>query len=519
MALDRARLFQTLDALKTSRELLGDDPSHDLSGLSALQRIARQLRDHAASNGMSDLAELADEVQIAVPERLESSIELLLNEIRRELFRPVPSDGGVLVVSERPFERSQLAQLLSPLTDRVVESDGPGAAWSVLQRESVAAVVLDLPDVSDEGRVLLARIQSDPTLARMPVVVVSGRHTPQLRGEVLALGAWEFFTRPLPDRRLLAALATLMGLDDRMMLELDSDPRSGLPTVQSLKKVARRLQHEAEVSRRTYCVVLARILNVEALHRSHGDAAVAKLVRGVSDAFTQRLAAIPRTMESPAAAFSFQPDVLALLMPGCDAVTATGHLQAVLDQLAKVRLPAGSRDSITPVVAVGGVEILGMSFDRSIASAQRMLDLAEHAGAQAPVITPLSVAAPPRHRVLVVEDDHTVGDIVVRTLERAGLDAVLREDGLTALAIAQDMRFDLIISDIVMPFMDGLRLVENLREIPRYKRTPILFLTSLTSERHEIQGYEMGADAYITKPFNPRILAARVKSLLARNAG
>ncbi|MCB9676721.1 MAG: response regulator [Alphaproteobacteria bacterium] len=508
MSLDRATLAIALDALKSSRELFENE---DPQGLAALQRIARSVRDHAASQGMTDLAELAEEVQVASTRELDASVELLLNELRRELFKPQRQPGAVLVVAADPAERSTLARALAGLADRLYESDAAQHAWAVLQKEPVAGIVLDLSGDTEEGRVLIGRVRADPTLKYAPLVVLCNRGSSQLRAECLALGASEFFVKPCSDAHLAACLATLMGHDDRMLLELGTDPATGLPPAQALKKAARKLQHEAEVTRSTFVVALARITGLDALTRERGEAAATRVVRTVAETFVHGL---PK-----AHVFTWQAQEMAILMPATKADPATRLLQDVLAHVAALRVPVQKGDPITPTVAVGGVEVLGMPFDRSIASAQRMLDLAEQAGAGMPVVTPLASAAPPRHRVLVVEDDHTVGEIVVRTLQRAGLDAVLREDGLTALELAKDLRFDMVITDIVMPFMDGYRLVENLRDIPRYKRTPILVLTSLTSERHVVQGFETGADAYITKPFNPRILAARVKSLLARNTG
>ncbi|MCP4044027.1 MAG: response regulator transcription factor, partial [Gammaproteobacteria bacterium] len=115
--------------------------------------------------------------------------------------------------------------------------------------------------------------------------------------------------------------------------------------------------------------------------------------------------------------------------------------------------------------------------------------------------------------VLIVDDDDHIRDVVRFALEKEGF--VVREagDGAEALSCFQAQGADLVILDIKMPGMDGLEVCQSLR---RETVVPILFLSSKDEEVDRIIGLEMGGDDYVTKPFSPRELVARVKAVLRR---
>jgi two-component system response regulator ResD len=116
-------------------------------------------------------------------------------------------------------------------------------------------------------------------------------------------------------------------------------------------------------------------------------------------------------------------------------------------------------------------------------------------------------------RVLVVDDDATVAEIVTRYLEREGyiVDAV--PDGLEALAHAESDPPNIVVLDLMLPGVDGLSVCRRLRE---RGPVPIIMLTAKGDEDDRVRGLELGADDYLTKPFSPKELTARVKSVLRR---
>jgi DNA-binding response OmpR family regulator len=121
-------------------------------------------------------------------------------------------------------------------------------------------------------------------------------------------------------------------------------------------------------------------------------------------------------------------------------------------------------------------------------------------------------------RILVVEDEKDIGDLVLRYLQKEGYTAYRIGDGRTALARAEAELPDLIILDLMLPGMDGLEVARRLRQNDRTMLLPIIMMTARGEESDKLIGLEIGADDYIAKPFSLKELVARVKSLLRRVA-
>jgi DNA-binding response OmpR family regulator len=119
-------------------------------------------------------------------------------------------------------------------------------------------------------------------------------------------------------------------------------------------------------------------------------------------------------------------------------------------------------------------------------------------------------------RVLVVDDEPTVQDVVRRYLERDGFKVQVASDGPQAMALFGRERPDLIVLDIMLPGMDGL---EVCRQVRAAGATPIILLSARGHETDRVVGLELGADDYVVKPFSARELVARVKSVLRRSQG
>ncbi len=116
-------------------------------------------------------------------------------------------------------------------------------------------------------------------------------------------------------------------------------------------------------------------------------------------------------------------------------------------------------------------------------------------------------------RVLVIDDEHMVRDVVAAYLERDGLDVVRVSDGDEALAVLARDHIDLVVLDVMLPGTDGLSILRTLRSSGD---TPVILLTARADELDRVHGLQLGADDYVTKPFSPRELAARVQSVLRR---
>jgi DNA-binding response OmpR family regulator len=119
-------------------------------------------------------------------------------------------------------------------------------------------------------------------------------------------------------------------------------------------------------------------------------------------------------------------------------------------------------------------------------------------------------------RVLVVEDDPDIAGLIVHYLQRAGHEVDTVASGTAALKRVKDAAPDLVVLDLMLPGMDGLLVCQTLRNDPATAAIPIIMLTARGEESERITGLELGADDYVTKPFSPRELTARVGALLRR---
>ncbi len=122
---------------------------------------------------------------------------------------------------------------------------------------------------------------------------------------------------------------------------------------------------------------------------------------------------------------------------------------------------------------------------------------------------------PTKPKILLCEDDTNLGMVLKNYLELNDYDVILERDGRLGLAAFQREKFDICLLDVMMPNMDGFTLAEEIRDIN--PDVPLFFLSAKTMKDDIIQGYKLGADDYITKPFDSEVLLMKIKAILKRN--
>jgi DNA-binding response OmpR family regulator len=120
-----------------------------------------------------------------------------------------------------------------------------------------------------------------------------------------------------------------------------------------------------------------------------------------------------------------------------------------------------------------------------------------------------------RYKVLLCEDDSNLGLVLKNYLELDEYDVTLERDGRLGLAAFQREKFDLCLLDVMMPHVDGFTLAEEIRDID--PDVPLFFLSAKTLKEDIIHGYKLGADDYITKPFDSEVLMLKIKAIIKRN--
>ena len=121
----------------------------------------------------------------------------------------------------------------------------------------------------------------------------------------------------------------------------------------------------------------------------------------------------------------------------------------------------------------------------------------------------------PKHKILLCEDDPNLGLVLKNFLELNDFDVILERDGRLGLAAFQREKFELCLLDVMMPKMDGFMLAEEIRNTN--PDVPLFFLSAKSMKEDQIKGYKLGADDYITKPFDSELLLFKIKAILKRN--
>jgi DNA-binding response OmpR family regulator len=117
-------------------------------------------------------------------------------------------------------------------------------------------------------------------------------------------------------------------------------------------------------------------------------------------------------------------------------------------------------------------------------------------------------------KILIVDDEPLIRDALAFKLTKDGYDVETAEDGEKAIEMTEETTYDIIISDVMMPFVSGFELLKTLKE--RGIEAPVLLLTSLNSESAVLKAFDLGADDFMTKPFSPNELSVRIKKLLKK---
>lgn len=119
-------------------------------------------------------------------------------------------------------------------------------------------------------------------------------------------------------------------------------------------------------------------------------------------------------------------------------------------------------------------------------------------------------------KILIVDDEPDIVEFISYNLKNKGYQISTASDGVEAIKKAKDFQPDLILLDVMMPNKDGMQTIRELRQMPDFENTAIIFLTALSDEKSEIDGLNLGADDFISKPIKPELLSTRIAAALRR---
>ncbi|HEV8254706.1 MAG TPA: response regulator [Vicinamibacteria bacterium] len=382
----------------------------------------------------------------------------------------------ILLVEDDDDQRAVLESWLrSAGYQPAVVNSGDGVLPAVRERRP-ALVLMDVELPGPDGVAVCRLLKADPALATLPVVLMSTRRAPEDRIAGLSAGADEYLNKPVDLQELLLWIQRL--LSRREGAGQPSQTESALDA-ETFARVAR-----AELSRAATALALVR---VPPEHRQTAPSLFLSEVRrrdllGTHDA-----------------------SHLVLLLVDIPSSLACRRVRDILDALA-ARGMAGLHAGVA--VAPPGQR----SLEELLAEADEALTEARYLGEPAAMRTGRGAAAGARV-VMVAEDDPEVTRIVDAQLKAAGYKTVICFDGRQALeALQSGPQPDVLLLDLLMPKLTGFGVLARLREMPARPR--VIVLSGHGREEDVTRAFDLGADDYLTKPFSPRELIARVARLL-----
>ena len=477
----------------------------EAEGAGTIRRMGKVFLTWAIGEELEEVEKAAFDVVGAPDSELVQAGSMLRNCLKEIVsgIGPEPSQHFVVLAVEESPDDAALLELGLESPDRTLQIVATLAeAEEVLRREEVALLVLDLFLADGDGRTLLAHIRDQERYRDLPILVVSGHGTPEVKAECLALGARAYFEKPVdPTTIAAAASSSLHRVAKRRLNE----------TTDSLTKLLKRKTIRDLWDRWTF----PDPSSIGIMGLDGFDALEERFDHEVADSVLASVGALLREMTPKGCvAARWEESDFLLLCPGLGRAKATGLLQLIFGEIRDLEHKDPKGETFRVTASGGVVEISpGSSFDDAVEDGYSLLKEALMSGGN----TLAETAGPgKRTTILVAEDDPLSAGILIHRLEKEGFDVLHFPDGSEALDGALSNPVSMAILDVKMPGMDGFELLERLRKVPAYYELPIMMLTSMGREEDIARGFHLGADDYMVKPFSPVEVLARVRRLLSR---
>jgi len=472
------------------------------------RRIAHTLRGSGGTYGFPKISTLAAAVEDAAAADLTAQLDVLIQYLRllsRTEHGPIER---ILIIDDSEEMRLILGVILKRQGYAVLQAENAVEARQKLMQAAVSLILLDLVLPDTDGRNYLIELKEDLATAAIPVIVLSAKNSPQIKAECYALGAEDYFEKPIDPALLTTKVAATFQMNRNLQQNFREDDLTGL-----LNRAAFREQYDqllAPVGTEPHPVCLA-IVDLD--HFKQVNDQYGHLVGDGVLKFVTRT--IRRQLRSNDVFGRWGGEEFIILLPTIDCTTAQQLLDEAQHELQThpFELPE-SGDKLPVSFSAGIVEVAAdSSFDETFGLADKYLYAAKDAGRKQVVIS-LNPAETVQRSILLAEDDDLTAEFIRHRLSRSDFQITHFPQGDRAFEAATQQVFDLIITDVKMPGMDGFELVQRIRQDSLNQQTPVIILTSMGRESDISRGLDLGANDYILKPFSPTELLARVHRLL-----
>jgi len=502
----RNRLPARIAALESAR---GGLVRRDFESISSVRRIAHQLRGSGATYGFPDISAAARTLEEAPEESLLDPVNSLVETLRQAASSEGEERASILIVDDDADLANYMSTLLAGPGRRIHVAYTGAEAQAILEKEEISLVLLDLilPDM--DGRNFLMKIRERLATVSIPVVVVTVKSAEQAKSECLALGADEYLEKPVTPESLQNAVLGRLRIGSELVREFRRDALTGLPNRAAFHEAYDRARYVASVAGEPLSVALIDIDHFQIVNDACG--------RPLGDQVLRRVAeGIAKSLCLPDLVARWGGEEFVVLFPRSEPAAAAQTLNRALETLRHESFEVGNGRTLQVTFSAGVAPVEAtMSVEEAISEADRHLYLAKQAGLDR-VVSPDDKVQAPRRKILLAEDDEMIRVVIQRLLEREGYEVTSCGDGSAALACALENSYSMILSDILMPKLDGFELLQRLKETSETERTPVVMLTSMGKDQDVHRGFALGADDYIVKPFSSSELLSRVRRLMKK---
>ncbi len=501
----RQALTARIDALEATRAafLEGDTDAED-----SLRRLAHTLKGSGGTYGFPQITEAAAALETADPDQVVELVDALL-----EILRDVAGGGeeeqkfGLLIIEDDPIAARIMQARLAAANREIYTAETAARAEELLEKEQIDLVLLDLILPDTDGRNFLVGLRERPARAGLPVIITSAKGSAATKAECFALGADEYFEKPIDMEILAAAVAAKLQRTGELARESRTDPLTKLPNRAALSEAFQQAQSLARRSKEPLCLSILDLDNFKSVNDTHGHTAGDEVLRRLG-------AVLTASLRGTDVVTRWGGEEFVVLFPKAGVKGSASALRKALEAFGAEQFSGGNSKTFSVTFSAGVVEVAPESgLKEAVEEADSLLYRAKEAGRNR-VLTPESTAQPVQKKVLLAEDDELIASVIKHRLGREGFEVVHYPDGAQALLAAPDLEVALCILDIKMPGIDGFELLGKLRQMPAYQHIPIVMLTSMGGEKDIERGFALGADDYIMKPFSPLELLARIRRLI-----
>jgi len=473
----------------------------------SIRRLAHSLRGSGATYGFPKISELAAATEEAPDELLPEALDQLVEHLKSLYEHNRVDRERILVVDDSDEIRLMLGVILDKQGYDVSTVETAQEGIDLMATKVFDLMILDLVLPDMDGRNFLIKLREDHRTATLPVLVLSAKNSPQIKAECFALGADDYFEKPLDPALLTTRVAVSLQRSRSLEKQTRYDHLTNLPNRAAFTE---NYASQSKLSFREeapFCVAMLDIDTFKKINDDHGHIVGDQALRHISKLVKQQL------RESDFLA-RWGGEEFAVLLPATREDEGKTALSKALHFLNQRPLATEEGEHISLSFSGGVYQVKkGETLNEALSQADALLYQAKASGRNTIMASHDEVEVQPT-KILLAEDDDLTSEFILHRLRKDGFEIDHYDRGDAALEAAREKKYDLAIFDVKMPGMEGFELLQRTRAKSMNQATPVIMLTSMGSEQDISRGLKLGANDYVLKPFSPMELMARIRRLL-----